>query len=205
LALRDRAGLNWRMGKRTADLPPLPGLPGLIRDLRYSEVARQGIGLLLMPFLAFFATPSALPFMAGAALVVLGSIVRMYASGFIVKNKQLATVGPYSVVRHPLYTGNGLILIGFVIACGVWWAIPVGILFWWLFYPVTIAYEDAKLERIFGDAWRQWSVTVPAVIPRRIWPRGGGGWSFMTSLRENYEPVVMAFTLACIAWIGTRV
>jgi protein-S-isoprenylcysteine O-methyltransferase Ste14 len=193
------------MGKRTADLPPLPGLPGLIRDLRYSEVARQGIGLLLMPFLAFFATPSALPFMAGAALVVLGSIVRMYASGFIVKNKQLATVGPYSVVRHPLYTGNGLILIGFVIACGVWWAIPVGILFWWLFYPVTIAYEDAKLERIFGDAWRQWSVTVPAVIPRRIWPRGGGGWSFMTSLRENYEPVVMAFTLACIAWIGTRV
>jgi protein-S-isoprenylcysteine O-methyltransferase Ste14 len=193
------------MGKRTADLPPLPGLPGLIRELRYSEVARQGIGLLLMPFLAFFATPSALPFMAGAALVVLGSIVRMYASGFIVKNKQLATVGPYSVVRHPLYTGNGLILIGFVIACGVWWAIPVGILFWWLFYPVTIAYEDAKLERIFGDAWRQWSVTVPAVIPRRIWPRGGGGWSFMTSLRENYEPVVMAFTLACIAWIGTRV
>ncbi|MBL8223836.1 MAG: isoprenylcysteine carboxylmethyltransferase family protein [Chromatiales bacterium] len=193
------------MGKRTADLPPLPGLPGLIRELRYSEVARQGIGLLLMPFLAFFATPSALPFMAGAALVVLGSIVRMYASGFIVKNKQLATVGPYSVVRHPLYTGNGLILIGFVIACGVWWAIPLGILFWWLFYPVTIAYEDSKLERIFGDAWRQWSVTVPAVVPRRVWPRGGGGWSFMTSLRENFEPVVMAFTLACIGWIGTRV
>jgi protein-S-isoprenylcysteine O-methyltransferase Ste14 len=193
------------MGKRTADLPPLPGLPGLVREIRYSEVARQGIGLLLMPFLAFFATPSPLPFMAGAALVVLGSLVRMYASGFIVKNKQLATVGPYSVVRHPLYTGNGLILIGFVIACGVWWAVPLGILFWWLFYPVTIAYEDAKLERIFGDAWRQWSVTVPAVVPRRFWPRGGGGWSFMTSLKENFEPVVMAFTLACIGWIGTRV
>jgi protein-S-isoprenylcysteine O-methyltransferase Ste14 len=193
------------MGKRTADLPPLPGLPGLVRELRYSEVARQGIGLLLMPLLAFFATPLPLPFMVGAALVVLGSLVRMYASGYIVKNKQLATDGPYSVVRHPLYTGNGLILIGFVVACGVWWAIPLGILFWWLFYPVTIAYEDAKLERIFGDAWRQWSVTVPAVVPRRLWPRGGGSWSFMTSLRQNFEPVVMAFTLACIGWIGTRV
>jgi len=193
------------MGKRTADLTPLPGLPGLFRDLRYSEVARQGLGLLLMPFLAFFATPLPLPFMAGAALVVLGSLVRLYASGFIVKNKQLATIGPYSVVRHPLYTGNGLILAGFVIACGVWWAVPLGGVFWWLFYPVTIAYEDAKLERIFGAAWREWSVTVPAVVPRRIWPRGGGGWSFMTSLRQNFEPVVLLFTLACIGWIGTRV
>ena len=109
------------MGKRTADLPPLPGLPGLVRELRYSEVARQGIGLALMPFLAFFASPRAVPFMAGAALVVLGACVRLYASGFIVKNRQLATVGPYSLVRHPLYTGNGLILIGFVVASGLWW------------------------------------------------------------------------------------
>lgn len=193
------------MSKRTADLPPLPGLPGLIRDLRYSEVARQGIGLLLMPFLAFFARPQAATFMAGAALVVLGSLVRMYASGFIVKNRQLATIGPYSLVRHPLYTGNGLILAGFVLACGLWWAIPLGVLFWWLFYPVTIAYEDAKLERLFGDRWREWSGTVPAVVPRRFWPTGGGGWSFMTSLRQNFEPVVLAFTFACIGWIGTRV
>jgi hypothetical protein len=193
------------MGKRTADLPPLPGLPGLVRELRYSEVARQGIGLALMPFLAFFATPLAGPFMAGAALVVLGACVRLYASGFIVKNRQLATVGPYSLVRHPLYTGNGLILIGFVVASGLWWAVPLAIAFWWLFYPVTIAYEDNKLERLFGDAWRAWSVTVPAVVPRRFWPKSGGSWSFMTSLRQNLEPVIFVFTLACIGWIGTRV
>jgi hypothetical protein len=193
------------MGKRTADLPPLTGLPGLVRELRYSEVARQGIGLALMPFLAFFATPRAVPFMAGAALVVLGACVRLYASGFIVKNRQLATVGPYSLVRHPLYTGNGLILIGFVVAAGLWWAVPLAIAFWWLFYPVTIAYEDSKLERLFGDAWRAWSVTVPAVVPRRFWPKAGGSWSFMTSLRQNLEPVIFVFTLACIGWIGTRV
>jgi protein-S-isoprenylcysteine O-methyltransferase Ste14 len=192
------------MSKRTAELPPLGGLAGMVRDLRYSEFLRQGIGLALMPVFAWFSRPLALLFMAGAALVVLGSLVRVYASGYIVKNKLLATDGPYSLVRHPLYTGNLIILIGFSIACGQWWALPVAAAFWWFWYPPAISYEDRKLHRIFGDAWQAWSSTVPAVVPRRLLPRGGG-WSLMTSLRQNVEPLVLAFTLFCIGWIGTRV
>lgn len=166
---------------------------------------RQGVGLALMPFLAWFSEPKAEPFMFGAVLVVLGCFVRVYASGYIVKNKQLATDGPYSLVRHPLYTGNLLVLIGFVVACGLWWAPLLGWVFWWFYYPPAIEYEDRKLERIFGDAWRLWSVTVPAVIPRRFWPTGPAGWSLLTSVRQNVEPVVILFTLACIAWIGARI
>jgi protein-S-isoprenylcysteine O-methyltransferase Ste14 len=193
------------MSKRTADMPPLGGIAGLIRDLRYQEAARQGIGLLLMPVFAFFSTPLAVPFMVGAALVVLGSVVRVYASGYIVKNKLLATDGPYSLVRHPLYTGNLLILIGFAVACGLWWAFVVAALFWWFYYPPTIDYEDRKLQRIFGESWDTWSRTVPAVIPRRLLPQGPASWSFMTSMRQNVEPLVLTFTLICIGWIGTRV
>ena len=39
--------------------------------------------------------------------------MRLYASGFVVKNKELATTGPYGMVRHPLYTGNILMLVGY--------------------------------------------------------------------------------------------
>ncbi|MEQ1801257.1 MAG: isoprenylcysteine carboxylmethyltransferase family protein [Gammaproteobacteria bacterium] len=193
------------MANRTADLPPLPGLPGVIRELRHQEAMRQGLGLALMPVFAWFSSPAPVPFMAGAFIVVLGCLVRVYASGYIVKNKQLATDGPYSLVRHPLYTGNLLVLIGFTLACGQWWAPLVAIAFWWFYYPTAISYEDRKLHRIFGEPWEQWSRSVPAVIPRRFWPAGPASWSFMTSVRQNAEPVVIAFTLICIGWIGARV
>jgi protein-S-isoprenylcysteine O-methyltransferase Ste14 len=192
------------MARRTADLPPLTGLPHVVRELRYQEVMRQGVGLALMPVFAFFSTPFPAAFWAGAFFVAAGSLLRVYASGFIVKNRQLATEGPYSLVRHPLYTGNLLILIGFTAACARWWAPLVAVAFWWFYYPVAIQYEDRKLQRIFGTEWERWSATVPAVIPRRLLPRGPASWSLMTSLRQNLEPVVLVFTLICFAWIGMR-
>lgn len=192
------------MANRTADLPPLPGLPGLIREWRHQEAMRQGLGLALMPLFAWLSRPQPATFMAGAAIVVLGCLVRIYASGYIVKNKQLATDGPYSLVRHPLYTGNLLVLVGFTLASGQWWAPIVAALFWWFYYPTAISYEDRKLHRIFGAPWEQWSRTVPAVIPRRLLPTGPASWSLMTSVRQNAEPVVIAFTLICIGWIGAR-
>lgn len=192
------------MANRTADLPPLPGLPGLIRELRHQEAMRQGLGLALMPVFAWLSRPLPVLFLVGAVFVLLGCLVRIYASGYIVKNKQLATDGPYSLVRHPLYTGNLLVLIGFTVACAQWWAPIVAILFWWFYYPIAIHYEDRKLHRIFGEAWEQWSRTVPAVIPRRLWPKGPASWSLLTSVRQNAEPIVIVFTLACLGWIGAK-
>ena len=194
-----------QVANRTADLPPLPGLPGLIRDLRHQEAMRQGLGLALMPVFAWLSRPTPLLFALGTLIVVLGCLVRIYASGYIVKNKQLATDGPYSLVRHPLYTGNLLVLIGFTAACGQWWAPLLALAFWGFYYPVAIEYEDRKLQRIFGEPWVRWSSAVPAVIPRRVLPTGPASWSLMTSVRQNAEPIVIAFTLICIGWIGTRV
>jgi hypothetical protein len=189
------------MKSRTQDLPPLKGLPWLIRELRYHEASRQGLGLALMPFFAALSAPRTGLLVLGSVLILLGTVVRLYASGFIVKNKQLATDGPYSLVRHPLYTGNLLVLIGFTLGCGQWWAILVAGAFWWFYYPPAITYEDRKLSRIFGQEWQQWARTVPAVIPQRLALPGGHGWSFATSLRQNAEPLVAAFVLACLGWM----
>ena len=116
------------MGHRTAELPPLTGISHFIRELRYQEAARQSLGLLLIPLYALLARPLPVLFVIGAVVAIAGSIVRLYASGYIVKNKQLATDGPYSLVRHPLYTGNLLLMIGFTAASGLWWAVPVSAL-----------------------------------------------------------------------------
>ena len=79
--------------------------------------------------------------------------MRLYASGFIVKNQELATDGAYRFVRHPLYTGNILLVVGFALAGSRWWGMPVALFFFWFYYPTAIEYEDRKLHRIFGAAW----------------------------------------------------
>lgn len=189
------------MGSRTRDLPPLTGIAHLVRELRYHEVARQGLGLLLMPLYAIFARPDPALFAAGAVLVALGAGVRLYASGYIVKNKELATVGPYSLVRHPLYTGNLLLLIGFTVANGMIWSAAVSIVFWWFYYPTAIEYEDRKLRRIFGEPCARWQQVTPAVVPGSLVPRQGGAWSLRTSLSRNVEPLVLVYTAICFYWI----
>jgi protein-S-isoprenylcysteine O-methyltransferase Ste14 len=189
------------MGQRTKDLPPLPGIAGVVREWRHSEIGRQGLGLLLMPVFAWLSAPTPLLFQAGAALAVLGVLVRLYASGYIVKNQELATDGPYSLVRHPLYTGNLLVLIGFTVASGRWWAVLVAAAFWWFYYPAAIDYEDRKLRRIFGERCAQWQQRTPAVIPRSLRPRAGGSWSLRTSLSRNAEPLVVLYTALCLGWV----
>ncbi len=193
------------MSRRTADLPPLSGPLHLIREMRYSEFFRQAIGLLLIPFFALLAKPTSIGFLVGCVVALTGMLVRLYASGFIVKNKQLATNGPYSLVRHPLYTGNLLLMIGFTFACGQWWALLVSAAFWGFYYPTAVAYEDRKLHGIFGEAWEAWSSTVPAVIPRGLRIRDGGSWSFETSWKQNYEAIIVVYTIIWLVYTGFQV
>lgn len=192
------------MSQRTADLPPLTGLPRILREMRYNEFFRQALGLLLIPVFAWLARPTAAGLLIGGVIAVVGILMRLYASGFIVKNKQLATNGPYSLVRHPLYTGNLLLVIGFTFVCGQWWALIVAAAFWWFYYPPAIEYEDRKLHRIFGAEWEAWSATVPAVIPRTIRIRDGGGWSFETSWKQNYEAVIVIYAIFWLVYAGRQ-
>ena len=188
---------------RTRDLPELGGVAGVIREVRYHEFSRQAIGILLIPVFSVWASPTLEMFWAGAAIAVLGILVRFWASGFVVKNKELATSGPYGMVRHPLYTGNILMLVGYCLANGQWWPWLVGAFFLWFWYPPAISYEDKKLHKIFGDPWLEWSSHTPALIPRSLnfQTSEHTGWSFAKSLKVNWEPVIVVYALFWLWWL----
>ena len=196
------------MSHRTEDLPPLTGLPHVFRELRYHEASRQSFAIILVVLYAATAAPQPLPVLIGLPIALVGMLVRLYASGFIVKNRELATDGPYRFVRHPLYTGNILLVIGFALAGSRWWGIPVALFFFWFYYPTAIEYEDRKLHRIFGSAWEQWSARTPALMPRLggLQPAGAGDrkWSLAVSTARNGEIVFVLICVACAAWIAWR-
>jgi protein-S-isoprenylcysteine O-methyltransferase Ste14 len=195
------------MSHRTADLPPRTGLAHIIRELRYHEAARQVLALVLVVLYAATAAPIPALAVAGLIVALVGTLVRLYASGFIVKNQELATDGAYRFVRHPLYTGNILLVVGFALAGSQWWGIPLALFFFWFYYPTAIEYEDRKLHRIFGAAWETWSARTPALVPRLggAAPATAGDrrWSLAIS-NTHGELLFVVFALAAGAWIVWR-
>lgn len=188
--------VTTRKGTRT-------GLLGLFDRIRFNEILRQGIGLLLVAVCAYFARLDTGTVVIGFAMAVAGQFFRIYAAGFIRKNKQLASNGPYALVRHPLYLGNFLILIGFTIAAANWYVAAGAVVFFLIWYPAAISYEDSKLERIFGDEWREWSKSIRAIIPSRFrWSDlKSDGWDTYQSLIRNGELPISLYLLSCGIWL----
>jgi hypothetical protein len=181
------------------------GFAGLVDRLRYHEASRQGLGLVLLLVCAWFTVPAGEGrIFAGFVLAALGQLWRIYAAGVIYKNRQLATTGAYSLLRHPLYLGNFLILVGFTLAAGNWIVALVVLFFFGFYYPAAIRYEDQKLEDIFGDDWRAWSKGTPAMFPTSLRWRSNENveWNARQSLIRNGELVYTLFEVcgAVLLW-----
>ena len=188
------------MSHRTDDLAPGSAITRLVRKLRYHEASRQVLAVVLMLWFSMTAMPVELFLTLGTPFIVAGTALRLLASGFITKNRELATDGPYAMVRHPLYTGNIAIVSGFAVAGGQWWAVIVALAFFWFYYPTAIEYEDRKLHKLFGEEWLEWAGSVPALMPsfRHLGKAASGGWSFRKSLLRNGEPLIALIIAACL-------
>jgi protein-S-isoprenylcysteine O-methyltransferase Ste14 len=101
----------------------------------------------------------------GAAIALVGVLVRAWAAGHIVKNDRLATTGPYAHTRNPLYFGSFLIAAGFAVAAHPALLLLV-IAFWVLVYAPTIQRERVHVSGKFPDAYARYEANVPAFFPR---------------------------------------
>lgn len=105
--------------------------------------------------------------MVGLFLLAFACLWRIWCALFIAgsKNGELASSGPYSVVRNPLYLGNFLGVLGFGFAVEQpLLAVALGLTFA-LFYPAVVAQEEKRLAVLFGEAYRAYCARVPRWIP----------------------------------------
>jgi protein-S-isoprenylcysteine O-methyltransferase Ste14 len=77
-----------------------------------------------------------------------------------VPRKELITNGPYSLVKHPLYTGVALLVLPWIgILLNTWLGALIGIIVYVgsrLFSPE----EEKILSKVFGAAWNDYSASV---------------------------------------------
>jgi protein-S-isoprenylcysteine O-methyltransferase Ste14 len=97
------------------------------------------------------------------------------------KNDELATTGPYSVCRNPLYLGSMLGAVGVGMQTGMASFAVLGGLICWAIFAVVVRREEAFLHGRFGPAYARYCARTP-----RFWPRldlyddGAGAGVFTT-------------------------
>ncbi len=131
------------------------------------------IPFLLVPLLAH-GRADAMNWIIGAVLIVLGEAIRLAgvaAAGTVTRRRsrtvqRLVTYGIFAWMRNPLYVGNFLIWLAFVVISGVLWFIPVAILLFGIEYTLIVRYEEGVLESTFGEEYLRYKERTSRWFPR---------------------------------------
>lgn len=141
--------------------------------MTWSRIARRirvPLGFVFAAVFLWLARPALLFLAVSLVLVVPGVWLRAYASGYVKKNAELTTTGPYAHTRNPLYLGSILIGVGFAVASrSVWVFAGLAALFGAIYWPV-IRSEEAYLRSVFAG-FDAYAARVPRLIPRIV-PKG---------------------------------
>jgi protein-S-isoprenylcysteine O-methyltransferase Ste14 len=132
----------------------------------------------------------------GLTLVLAGIGLRSWAAGILKKLSQLATTGPYGVIRHPLYVGSFLIAIGFCVLIDDTENICFVLGPFLLLYVLGIWREERRLSEHFGANWQSYAQATPRFFPRRVTREALAGWNLGQWL-NNRE-----YRAACTALVG---
>lgn len=128
-------------------------------------------------------------YIPGVLFTATGIAVRLWAAGWLRKHESLMTMGPYALIRHPLYLGTFLIFIGHgFMSCLVPGLLIVGVA-WMLLYWPAVREEEEFLIAKYGDEYLEYQANVPALIPRLA--------RFSCGERNDNEP---RFSFADFSW-----
>ncbi len=106
--------------------------------------------------------------MLGLFLLTVCSAGRLWSLLYICgyKKRELIMEGPYSMVRHPLYVFSLIGAIGVGLASENILVLAVLVIFYLLYYPLTILVEEKKLADKFGQAYLDYIKRTPRFLPR---------------------------------------
>ncbi len=143
----------------------------------------------------------------GGVLVVIGEFFRLAgvaAAGTATRRRsrnvgRLVTYGIFAWSRNPLYNGNFLVWMGFVVISGTMWFLPFAVLLFALEYTFIVAYEEGVLESTFGREYLVYKNCTPRWLPVKPdkpvegphdWPQA---WKSEVSTFLQYVVLIIAF------------
>jgi protein-S-isoprenylcysteine O-methyltransferase Ste14 len=150
--------------------------------------------------------------LVGALFILAGEALRMAgvaAAGTVTRRRsrnvqRLVTYGVFAWMRNPLYVGNFLIWIGFVIGSGVLWFLAIAVALFALEYTLIVRYEEGVLESIFGGEYVAYKARTPRWVPRPPRAREEGPHNWGEALRSEVSTFAQYAALAVAFWAKAR-
>jgi len=109
----------------------------------------------------------------GTAIFVLGLALAIWARIYIGRNwgmpmsrkdePELVTTGPYHTIRHPIYTGIILAMVGTTIAVSLYWLVAVAVL--GAYFGLSAVMEERYMAEQFPDAYPGYKRSTKMLIP----------------------------------------
>jgi protein-S-isoprenylcysteine O-methyltransferase Ste14 len=84
------------------------------------------------------------------------------------EDHEVVTSGPYRYVRHPIYAGAMVFMVGVGIGLGNWLSLALCVLLPLVAYVTRIRVEEGALEEALGDSYRQYEHGKARLVPG-IW------------------------------------
>ena len=145
-------------------------------------------------------------------IILIGEAFRLAgvsAAGTVTRRRsrnvqRLVTYGIFSWMRNPLYVGNLLIWVGFVVGSGVLWFLPVALVLFAIEYTLIVRYEEGVLESIFGQEYVAYKQRTPRWFPRPPAERSSGPHDLGEALRSEVSTFAQYAALAVGFWIKHR-
>lgn len=134
---------------------------------RIARRIRVPLGFVFAALFLWLARPTPLFLALSLLLVVPGLLLRGLASGYVKKNAELTTTGPYAYTRNPLYLGSILIAVGFAFAARSFWIALVLVALFLAIYLPVIRSEEQYLRSVF-PGFDDYAARVPRLIPRLV-------------------------------------
>ena len=112
--------------------------------------------------------------------------------------ESLNTTGMYSIVRHPLYLGNIIIIMGILLFVELWWFAFLGLIGCLLYHERIIFAEEEFLRKKWSNTFLEWSRKTPLLWPKfKNWQKSNLPFSFKSVLRGEHSTffsIVAAYT-----------
>lgn len=115
---------------------------------------------------------------AAAVLLLMGATLYLFAASSSALGKnwsfearmrtdhQLIRRGPYARVRHPIYLGMLLFLLGLAVALGHWLQLVAAMPLFLIGTSIRTRLEDKLLKERFGADFEDYARTTPTLIPK---------------------------------------
>jgi protein-S-isoprenylcysteine O-methyltransferase Ste14 len=109
----------------------------------------------------------------GLAIFLLGLALAVWARVYLGSNwgmpmsrkvdPEIVTTGPYSVIRHPIYSGIILAMVGTTVAISLYWLVGVVLLGAYFIYSAVM--EERYMTELFPAAYPDYKRSTKMLIP----------------------------------------